>query len=259
MFEQTFLTPSNKGTRFWTTAVSVSLQVLFVLVMVLVPMVMPDSLPRAMIVAGLMSAPPPPAPPRAPDPYKDAVKVVDVKWIPREYDGTRLLAPARIPDKVAVIDDSGLPPMTGYSESAGVPGGIGTPSGAWDRFVSAVGGFGVPAATPPPAPPPAEPKVVKQTTRIRVGGVVQEAMILKRAMPVYPQLARQARVSGTVRLLGIISTDGSIQQLQVISGHPLLIQAAMDAVLQWRYRPTMLNGEAVEVVAPIEVKFNLNG
>ena len=74
----------------------------------------------------------------------------------------------------------------------------------------------------------------------------------------YPPLARQTRISGTVRLHAIIGKNGSVQQLEVISGHPLLVQAALDAVRQWRYRPTLLNGEPVEVDTTIDVIFSLN-
>jgi periplasmic protein TonB len=92
---------------------------------------------------------------------------------------------------------------------------------------------------------------------VRLGGDVQAAKIIRRVMPVYPQLARAARVQGTVQLVGMIAKDGTIVKLQVISGHPLLIAAAVEAVRQWVYRPTLLNGEPVEVIAPIEVHFTL--
>ena len=74
----------------------------------------------------------------------------------------------------------------------------------------------------------------------------------------YPRPASQFRISGTVHLLGIIANDGTIQKLQVLSGHPLLRQAALDAVSQWVYRPTVLNGQPVEVKAPIDVIFILS-
>ncbi|MCX6619691.1 MAG: energy transducer TonB, partial [Acidobacteria bacterium] len=109
--------------------------------------------------------------------------------------------------------------------------------------------------------PPVERQVAKaepQTTRIRQGGNVQEALILRRVIPIYPVLAKQARVSGVVRLEGIIGRDGTVQQLRVISGHALLVKSAVDAVRQWLYRPTLLNGEPVEVISPIEVTFHLN-
>src|SRR5207237_336900 len=107
--------------------------------------------------------------------------------------------------------------------------------------------------TAPPAPPKPKP-----TGPVRVGGNVQAARIVNRVQPVYPPLARQTRISGTVRLHAIISKDGTIQQLEVMSGHPLLQQAALDAVRQWRYQPTLLNGEPVEVDTTIDVIFSLN-
>jgi protein TonB len=94
-------------------------------------------------------------------------------------------------------------------------------------------------------------------TPVLVGGDVQAAKLIKRVVPVYPRAAIQTRISGTVHLLGIIAKDGTIQRLQVLSGHPLLRQAALDAVSQWIYRPTVLNGKPVEVEAPIEVIFTL--
>jgi protein TonB len=93
---------------------------------------------------------------------------------------------------------------------------------------------------------------------MQVGGNVQAAKLLKQVVPAYPQTARQLRISGTVRMLGIIGRDGTIRKLQVLSGHPLLRQAAVDAVSQWVYRPTVLNGQAVEVEAPIDVIFTLS-
>jgi protein TonB len=105
----------------------------------------------------------------------------------------------------------------------------------------------------PVTKPPEKPKV----ELVRMGGKVLEAMIVRRAIPVYPPLARQARVQGVVKLVGVISQDGTIQRLQVISGHPLLVQSAVDAVRQWVYRPTLLNGRPVEVEAPIDVNFTL--
>jgi TonB family protein len=85
---------------------------------------------------------------------------------------------------------------------------------------------------------------------------VQAARILNRVQPVYPPLARQTRISGTVRLHAIIGKDGTIQSLEVMSGHPLLQQAALDAVRQWRYQPTLLNGEPVDVDTTIDVIFS---
>jgi protein TonB len=93
--------------------------------------------------------------------------------------------------------------------------------------------------------------------RIRLGGNVLQAKLISEPMPTYPPLARQARIQGNVVLHAIISKDGHVEQLSVISGHPLLIQAALDAVRQWRYQPTMLNGDPVEVDTTITVTFTM--
>jgi TonB family protein len=121
--------------------------------------------------------------------------------------------------------------------------------------------------TPPPPPPPPPPPSLPQATTIggiiapqsvQVGGAIQAAKIVSKVNPTYPPLARQTHISGTVRLHAIIGKDGSVQQLEVISGHPLLLQSALDAVYQWRYQPTLLNGEPVEVDTTIDVIFSLN-
>ncbi len=83
------------------------------------------------------------------------------------------------------------------------------------------------------------------------------AMLVRKVIPEYPPLARSARISGVVRLIGTIGKDGTIRDLQLVSGHPLLSRAALEAVRQWIYRPTLLNGNPVEVIAPIEVNFTL--
>jgi protein TonB len=111
-----------------------------------------------------------------------------------------------------------------------------------------------PAVPRPPHPASVAPA---PSGPLRVGGDVQMAKLLKKVLPEYPSLAKTARVSGAVRLLGVIAKDGTIQNLEVISGHPLLARAALDAVKQWVYQPTLLNGEPVEVIAPIDVNFIL--
>src|SRR5258708_16027639 len=110
---------------------------------------------------------------------------------------------------------------------------------------------------PFPAPPPPKAGSVATPQRIRVGGNVQTANLIQKVDPVYPQLALQARVQGTIRFTAIIGKDGRVSNLQLISGHPLLVQAAQDAVRQWLYRPTLLNGEPVEVVTQINLPFTL--
>jgi TonB family protein len=94
--------------------------------------------------------------------------------------------------------------------------------------------------------------------RIRVGGGVQQNLLISQPPAVYPPLAKQAHIQGVVKLSATIAKDGTIQNLEVIEGHPLLIQAALDAVRQWVYKPTLLNGQPVEVVTQIDVNFTLS-
>jgi periplasmic protein TonB len=95
------------------------------------------------------------------------------------------------------------------------------------------------------------------TKRVRQGGTLMAAKIVERVQPIYPPPARKARISGAVNLHAVIGTDGAVKQLEVISGHPILVQSALDAVWKWRYRPTLLNGEAVEVDTTVEIIFKL--
>jgi protein TonB len=113
----------------------------------------------------------------------------------------------------------------------------------------------LPSVVPPAA---AKPAVREPDKPVPVSGGVQAGKLIKQVIPTYPQLAIRMRVSGTVRLLGIIGKDGKVQSLQLLSGNPLLIRAALDAVRQWVYSPTVLSGNAVEVEAPIDVIFTLS-
>ncbi|HZM05776.1 MAG TPA: energy transducer TonB, partial [Candidatus Saccharimonadales bacterium] len=108
----------------------------------------------------------------------------------------------------------------------------------------------------PLAPPPPKPTAPQ---RVKQGGNVTAASILSQTRPLYPALARQARIQGNVVLHAIIDKDGKVAQLEVISGHPLLVQSALDAVKQWRYKPTLLNGDPVEVDTTITVTFTMGG
>ncbi len=120
---------------------------------------------------------------------------------------------------------------------------------------------GMAAAPPPPPPPPpsgGEGGSAVAPGRIRVGGMVQMANLVNKVDPVYPPLAQQARISGQVRFTVVIGKDGSIQNIQLVSGHPLLAAAARDAVSQYVYKPTLLNGNPVEVVTTVDVNFALS-
>jgi len=209
-----------------------------------------DVLPRAQLTAMFMAPPPPPPPPPPPA----AVPVKMVKVIPRQFDAGKLTAPKAVPKDIAMIKEEELPPPSSAGVVGGVPGGVpgGTPGGVIGGIIGSV-----PTAAPPPPPPPVEQK--KQTVqRIRVGGQVQQANLIRQPKPVYPPLAKQARIQGVVRFNAIIGKDGTIQNLTLISGHPLLVPSAQEAVKQWLYKPTLLNGEPVEVATVIDVNFTLS-
>lgn len=131
-------------------------------------------------------------------------------------------------------------------ESAGqMPGGV-------------AGGIssGADHATPPPAPPPTR---TANSARIGVGEVEQAGKLIYKVEPIYPPLARQAKIQGTVRMRAVIAKDGTVQDLEVVSGPPLLVRSAIDAAKFWRYLPTEVGGQAVEVETFIKVTFSLSG
>jgi protein TonB len=255
MFEQTFV---ETGKTKKTSAIIISFitQIAFVGVLIIMPMIFFEQLPGAQLISSLV-APPPPPPPPPPPAAAPPVKVVKV--IPRQFDAGKLMAPKVIPKEVATIKEEELPPPTSGVAGVvgGVPGGVagGTPGGVLGGIIGSV-----PSAAPPPPPPP--PKKVEEKPaapqRIRIGGSVQQAKLVRQPHPVYPPLAKQARIQGQVKLSAIISKDGTIQKLEVISGHPLLVPAALEAVKQWVYQPTLLNGEPVEVITQIDVNFTLS-
>jgi protein TonB len=233
MFDQLVVSSvhTSRTNKSWTVAMSALVQVLIVGVMILIPLIYTEALPKGMLNTFLVAPAPPPPPPPPAAPVKAIVR-------PRIITPQRMVAPTMIPKTVAVVKDEA-------PDVAGVEGGFGVPGGTGSVLGGIIGNSG------PPPPPKATP------TRIRVGGNVQGASLLKRVDPVYPQIAKTAHVSGTVILHAIIAKDGTIQELQYISGPALLMRAAMDAVHEWRYKPTQLNGEPVEVDTTIQVVFTL--
>ena len=252
MFEQTFVEGVGKTNKSWTVMVSFAGQIVLITVAVILPLIYTEVLPSTTLQSFLV-APPPPPPPPPPPAAAPPVKVVKV--IPRQFDAGKLMAPKSVPKDIAVIREDELPPP-----SSGVGGVVGGVAGgvAGGQVGGVLGGIigGIPSVAPPPPPPPVQKAQTVQ--RIKVGGNVQGAMILRKTPPVYPQLAKSARVSGVVHLAAIIAKDGTIQELHSLGGPALLIQAAMDAVKTWIYKPTMLNGEPVQVETTIDVNFTLN-
>jgi periplasmic protein TonB len=245
MFDEMVISSPNpkKTNKWWTVLVSTAFQVAFLAVLILIPLIYTEALPKTYFATMLTAPPPPPPPPPPPV----ATQVVRVKPQVHLMDAGKLMQPKAIPKDIKIIKEEAEPDMGAVGMAGGVPGGVA--GGSMGGVLGGViGGMGA-------APPPPKPKL---SGPLRVGGNVQAAKIINRVQPVYPPLARQTRISGTVRLHAIISKDGTIQQLEVVSGHPLLQQAALDAVRQWRYQPTLLNGEPVEVDTTIDVIFSLN-
>jgi periplasmic protein TonB len=237
MFEELLVSNpyATKTKQRWTVLVSMIFQVTFLAILLLIPLIYTEALPKAMLATLLVAPPPPPPPP--PPAQVQVVRKVQVHLM----DAGKLMAPKAIPKTVTIIKEEADPDM-----GAGVGGVLGGVAGG--SMGGAIGGVigGMPA---PPKP---------TASRIKVGGNVTAARLQNKVTPVYPPLARQTRISGTVRLHAIIAKDGTVQQLEVLSGHPLLVQAALDAVRQWRYQPTLLNGEPVEVDTTVDVIFSLN-
>jgi len=113
------------------------------------------------------------------------------------------------------------------------------------------------ASTPAASAAPSADASGAPPQRIRVGGGVQQTKLISQPHPTYPLEAKQAHIQGVVQLSATIAKDGTVRNPEVISGHPMLVQAALDAVRQWVYQPTLLNGQPVEVVTQIDVSFTL--
>jgi protein TonB len=159
-----------------------------------------------------------------------------------------LHAPKSIPKDIKMIREEELPPP-----STGVIGGV-AGGMAGGSLGGILGGTGLGTIAPPPVVKKETPKGPQ-----RIGGNVMQANLIRQVKPQYPPLARQARISGTVVFSAVISKEGTIENLALVSGHPLLVQAAREAVSQWVYKPTLLNGDAVEVATTISVNFTLSG
>src|SRR6202166_75616 len=252
MFEQTFVDGAGKTNKPWTVVVSFLVQLIGITAAIIIPLLFTDALPKTQLTSFLVAPPPPPPPP--PPPAASAPKIVKV--IPPQFHAGKLMQPKAIPKEITMIKEEELPAASGVQGVVGgVPGGV--PGGVTGGVIGGIIGS-VPSAAPPPPPVKVEEKRAATPQRIRVGGNVQAALAIRAPKPAYPQLAKQARIQGVVRLNAVIGKDGTIQNLTAASGHPLLVPAALEAVRQWLYKPTLLNGEPVEVVTVIDVNFTLS-
>ena len=195
----------------------------------------------------LVAPPPPPPPPPA------APTVVKVMPPHKVFENAgKLVAPTVIPKTIADIRESPLPPdVDGNGVAGGVPGGVA--GGSMGGVIGGLIGGVTTAAAAPIAPKDNRPKAP-----IRVGGRVREPKATFRLEPSYPTLARQAHISGTVIIDAVLDEHGNVVEMKVVSGPPLLIQAALDAVGRWKYEPTYLHDEPVSVQLNVTVTFRLN-
>lgn len=230
MFEQLVVSGKmQKTNKPWSVALSAAVQAVLLGVLIIIPLLYTEALPKNMLNTFLVAPAPPPPPPPPQPVVKVAPKVINIQ---------KMVAPTVVPKNIAMVKEEA--PVVYANNNEGVNGGTGNVLG---------GLIGSGPAAPPPPP--------TATQRIRVGGQVQAASLVNKVPPMYPPIAKTAHVSGTVVLHAIISKDGEIRELQYVSGPPLLMKAAMDAVKEWRYKPTMLNGEAVEVDTTVDVVFSL--
>jgi protein TonB len=206
-------------------------------ILLLLPLIRPIGLPFLKpLAAPVMLAPPPGLPPA--QPMQRATTLAQSNMINHV-----LIVPSAIPNHVANVEESVPPPQ--FNVAVGLPGSTGDPNG-----VLGAAGPAVNPVMPLPPPPVAN--------HVRVSRMM-EGNLIRRVQPEYPQTAKLAHVQGQVLLSAIISKAGTIEKVQALSGHPLLVPSAVEAVKQWRYRPYILNDEPVEVETQITVNFTLGG
>ena len=240
MFTETVWDPwGSASRRGWTTLISFALQATGIGLLLLVPLIYTGGLPQLDAVRRVFVPLPPAGEQTGPAPRTMARANSNFS-----APGI-LVVPRSIPRSIAILDDGGVPPSI---NGGGVPFGTGS-LGANNSVINLIGEGVQPFVPKPPAPVARPPRV----------SAMMEGYLVHRVEPVYPPLARAARVQGVVELQAVISKQGTIEKLQVLSGHPMLVKAAVDAVQQWRYRPYILNGEPVEVETHITVNFSLSG
>ncbi len=246
MFEDSLIESGGKlkTKRGWTSILSFLLQFMIIGVMVLIPLIFTEALPKT-VTLGFLVAPPPPPPP--PPPAAAPIKVVH--QVQTDVVNGQLRTPTKIPHTVKMIQEDEAPPPVAATTGVvgGVPGGV--PGGSMGGVLGSIASAGAITNLPKIATP----------TRVRVSSGVQSGLLVRKVPPAYPPLARQARIQGQVLLQAQISKNGDIENLQLISGHPMLAPAAIEAVKQWKYKPYLLNGEPVEVETTVQVNFTLAG
>jgi len=236
--------------RTWPTLLSFALQLFLIGLALLLPLWFTDALPKQQLLTFLEAPPPPPPPPPPAASTPPAVKVVKVT---SNIANGRLRTPSRIPAKIQMIKkEDDAPPAVAATGGVvgGVPGGI--PGGQLGGVIG-----GIISSTSGPAAVPTLSKPVPTVQRVRVSAGVTNGRLIYRVEPTYPPLAQQAHIQGAVVLAALIDKGGNVQSLQVVSGPPLLVRAAIDAVKQWRYQPLLVNGQPIEVETTVTVNFHV--
>jgi protein TonB len=233
LFGEITAPPSRRTGSPYTIAVSIVAHVIVIATVVIVPLFALDVLPRTPADGGIWVTPTVPVPPQPPA----APRVRPPKTtVAQNQTDVSYEAPEGVHDELERVTSPEVPTVPG---SMGDGGGL-------------IGGASVgrSAPEPPPTPqPPAGP--------LKVGGQIREPRRVFSVAPVYPAIARQARVQGTVVIQAVIGVDGAVRDAQVQNSVPLLDQSALDAVRQWRYQPTLLNGVPVSVIMTVSVRFTL--
>lgn len=212
--------------------------------MLLMPVVFTESLPKTQLLAFLV-APPPPAP-RAAEQVQRAARQIQTDLL----NTGQLRTPTKIPPRIQMIDEEEAPPPM-PAGTGGVIGGFGgVPGGQIGGLIGSIVSSNLFSSVP---------KFVPATPgRVGISQGVTKGLLIHKIEPAYPTLARSARVQGDVVLSAVVDANGEISNRQLVSGHPMLIPAAIARVKQWRYRPYLLNGQAVEVETTITVIFSLS-
>jgi protein TonB len=245
MFAESMLETSwaQRTRRSWTTFTSFGLQALIIDLLLLLPLLRTTGLPSGRVLPTPLSWGAPP--PVSPSVHQQNTTTI----VQSNFADKVLIAPREVPRQVAMVEETAAPPQMSFN-TVGVPGGTGNGSadGVWKSF-----GDSLNHAAPLPVPVPAP------TARTFRTSTMLEGSLIRRVQPVYPPLARSARVQGAVVLSALISKAGTMENLRALSGHPMLVAAAIEAVSQWRYRPYILNSEPIEVEIQITVTFSLSG
>ena len=253
MFEHVFVTNTGRTVRPYAVMVSFAGQMALVGLGILVPLLYTDTLPNGWWAQRFSTPLVPPGRPAVQPPPKTTPGVTHAR---PGNTTARLFEPVKYPPKARMIVDADAPPDAwAVGDPSAVIGGTGPERGS----LSPVIGDLARQIPLPPAPIKSEAKTAAQEKPIRVtvGGLVKAPRALLTPQPAYPELARRARIEGLVRLEAIIATNGTVQGIHLIQGHPLLAGAAIAAVRDWRYTPPTLNGDPVEMVMYVDVNFKL--